>query len=169
MPLQPISRALIALCLGLPAIGSAQTPAPTPAPNTLPAWMAGRWCSLPSANERSEEVWLAPAGGLMLGMSRTVSTARARTQFEFLRIELREGVPVYLAQPQGRPAVEFRQVQADERSARFENPAHDFPKRIEYRRNGDALHAEIAGPGKDGREFTIAFAFTACAEETRRP
>ena len=41
--------------------------------------------------------------------------------------------------------------------ARFENPAHDFPKRVEYRRTPDGLHAEIAGPGKGGKELVIPF------------
>jgi len=158
----PISSAVVAVCLGLPAAALAQNP------NALPAWMAGRWCAT-SANDRTEEVWLAPAGGLMVGMSRTVSVARAKAQFEFLRIEIRDGVPSYLAQPQGRPAVEFRQVQGDQRSVRFENLTHDFPKRIEYRRNGDALHAEISGPGKDGKELAIGYAYTPCADETKRP
>jgi len=157
-----ISSAVVAVCLGLPAATLAQTP------NSLPAWMAGRWCTT-SPNERSEEVWMAPAGGLMLGMSRTVSAAKARPQFEFLRIEMRDGVPSYLAQPQGRPAVEFRQVQGDQRSVRFENPAHDFPKRIDYRKDGDGLQAEISGPGRDGRELAIGYTYTPCADETRRP
>ena len=157
-----ISSAAVAVCLGLPAGAMAQTP------NSLPAWMAGRWCTT-SPNDRSEEVWLAPAGGLMVGMSRTVSVARSRTQFEFLRIEMRDGVPSYLAQPQGRPAVEFRQVQGSEGSVRFENLTHDFPKRIEYRKNGDALHAEISGPGKDGRELAIVYTYASCADETKRP
>lgn len=162
MSLLPISSAVVAVCLGLPAAALAQTP------NILPAWMVGRWCTT-SPNDRSEEVWLAPAGGLMVGMNRTVSVARSRPQFEFLRIEMRDGVPSYLAQPQGRPAVEFRQVQGDQRSVRFENLAHDFPKQIEYRKDGDALHAQISGPGKDGREFAIAYAYAPCADETKRP
>lgn len=162
MSLLSISSAVASVCLVLPAAALAQTP------DTLPAWMAGRWCTA-SGNDRSEEVWLAPAGGLMVGMSRTVLAGRAKAQFEFLRVEMRDGVPSYLAQPQGRPAVEFRQVQADRGRVRFENLTHDFPKRIEYRRNGDALHAEISGPSKDGRELAIVFAYASCADETKRP
>lgn len=162
MSMLPIFSTLVAVCLGLPAAAVAQTP------DTLPAWMAGRWCST-SVNDRTEEVWLAPAGGLMLGMSRTVSAARAKAQFEFLRIEMRDGVPSYLAQPQGRPAVEFRQVQSDAGRVRFENLAHDFPRRIEYRRTGDALQAEIAGPGKDGKELVIGYAYVPCAPPGQRP
>lgn len=157
-----IFSAILAACLTLPATAGAQ------AFSNLPDWMAGRWCSA-SPNGNTQEVWLAPAGGLMVGMSRTVSKTRPRAQFEFLRIELRDGVPTYLAQPQGRAPVEFKQVHADQGRARFENLAHDFPKRIEYRRTGDALHAEISGPGRDGKQFAIAFPYVACTEETKRP
>ena len=68
----------------------------------------------------------------------------------------------YLAQPQGRPATAFKQTQAGEMSARFENPGHDFPKRVEYQRRGQSLHAEIAGPGKEGKELVVAFDFVRC-------
>ncbi|MBI3368546.1 MAG: hypothetical protein HY021_08920 [Burkholderiales bacterium] len=144
------------------AIVAAAVPGPAAA-QALPAWMAGSWCTATGA-DRGEEVWLAPAGGLMLGMSRTLPAGTTRRlQFEFLRIELQDGVPTYLAQPQGRPAVAFRLAQADDRSASFRNPAHDFPQRIDYRSDGDdRLHAEIAGAGRDGKERVIAFDFVAC-------
>lgn len=134
------------------------------AAQTLPGWLAGSWCSAAGAAELSEEVWLAPSAGLMLGMSRTVVAGNARRlQFEFLRIELQDGVPTYVAQPQGRPPVAFKQAQAGDTSVSFENPAHDFPQRIAYRRDADGrLHAEIAGPGRDGKERVIGFDFTAC-------
>ena len=130
----------------------------------LPGWMAGRWCG-GSAGTSIEEVWLPPAGGYMIGMSRTVSTQQRREEFEFLRVAMRDGVATYLAQPQGGPVVAFRQTQAGEQSMRFENPAHDFPTRVEYRRTAGGLHAEIAGPGKDGRERVIGFDYTRCTEE----
>ena len=135
--------------------------------DALPAWMAGSWCSNANA-QRIEEVWLEPAAGLMLGMSRTVAANQKPPQFEFLRVELRDGVPTYLEQPQGRPAVAFKLTQAGDSSARFENPAHDFPQRIEYRRNGNALHAEIAGPRQGGKELVIGFDYEVCASEPKR-
>ena len=131
------------------------------ASDALPAWMAGSWCAAVGA-ERIEETWLAPAGGLMLGMSRTVAPNQKRPQFEFLRIEMRDGLPVYWAQPQGGAAVPFKLTQADAGTARFENPAHDFPQRIEYRRNGQTLRAEIAGPRKGGKELVIGFDYMPC-------
>lgn len=137
------------------------------AADALPAWMAGSWCGT-QGGQSIEEVWLAPAGGLMLGMGRTVWTHGQRpAQFEFLRVELRDGVPTYLAQPQGVPAVAFMLTRSSESSVRFENPAHDFPQRIEYRRNGSALRAEIAGP-RGGQERVIGFDYRPCAGEPKR-
>jgi hypothetical protein len=159
---QPIPLACtFVVSLSLSAAAAAQTP------QTLPAWMAGSWCATQGA-ERIEEVWLAPAGGFMLGMSRTVAPNQKQPQFEFLRVELRDGLATYLAQPQGRAAVAFVLTQASDTSARFENPAHDFPQRIEYRRNGNALHAEIAGPRKGGKELVIGFDYVLCAGEARK-
>lgn len=149
---------LIVAGLAWPGLAAAQT---------LPAWMAGSWC-LSRNGEQIEEVWLAPAGGLMLGMGRTTAGSGQRTHFEFMRIELRDGTTTYLAQPQGRLATAFKLIEADSSSARFENPAHDFPKRIEYRRDGNAMRAEIAGPGRDGKERVIGFDFVVCPGEGAR-
>ena len=46
------------------------------------------------------------------------------------------------------PPVGFRLVASDGTSATFENPAHDFPQRIQYRRDGDRLVATISA--RDG-------------------
>ncbi len=42
----------------------------------------------------------------MLGMNRT-NPARGKSSFEFLRIEMRDGKPTYLAQPQGSRKLPF--------------------------------------------------------------
>lgn len=153
----PLSAAgAVLILLSTPTWSQAQS-----APS-LPAWLAGAWCSAPGG-PRIEEVWLAPGGGIMLGMSRTVTPNQRRPEFEFLRIELQSNVPTYVAQPQGGPATPFRLTASSDTHARFENPEHDFPKRIEYRRVGNTLHAEIAGPGRDGKERVIGFDFVACA------
>ena len=129
-----------------------------PAPN----WLAGRWCGC-DEGRRIEEVWLAEAGGMLLGMSRTLRDARVES-FEFMRI-VAEGNNYSLhVQPNGVPATVFRMVARDDASMRFENPAHDFPNRIEYRRTGDELHAAIAGPGRDGKTMTIPFAYRRCGD-----
>ena len=107
------------------------------------AWMSGDWAV--EQNDRwTEENWSGPRGGIMLGHSRS-GRGEAVREFEFLRLQAGEdGVPVYYAQPGGRPPVAFRLVARDGTSATFENPAHDFPQRIRYAREGETLTATIS-------------------------
>ena len=126
------------------------------------AWFTGHWC-MDQGGERVEEQWLPPRGGLLIGMGRTVAGSKARA-FEFMRIELQEGVPVLMAQPMGAPPVAFRLTSSGADWARFENPSHPFPKIVEYRRTPKGLHAHIAGPDKDGNERKIPFDYGSCVE-----
>jgi len=107
------------------------------------AWLAGHWVGSSEATV-TEELWLAPAGGLMLGLHRDVAPGRPAV-FEYLRIEEREHGPVYVASPHGGAATEFPLVAAGLEEVVFENPGHDFPQRIIYRREGNALIARIEG------------------------
>ena len=145
--------AAIAACL---CIGIVDAADPTPSLD----WIGGHWC-LETGNETVEELWLPPRGGVAIGLSRTVTNG-AITAFEYLRIVDLDGTPAYIAQPGGNPPTTFRMVAAGEGWVRFENPAHDFPRRIEYRRDGDGLHAEITGPGEGGDETAIAFDYRPC-------
>lgn len=114
----------------------------------LPQWLAGHWRS-ENAGRSTDEVWLAPAQGLMTGMSRT--TGGKRPFFEFVRIEQRADGLYYIAQPRGGAATEFRATKADADRIEFENAAHDFPQRIIYERRGeDELAARIEG-SQDGK------------------
>ena len=133
--------------------------APIPAAGNF-GWLSGHWCS-EDRGELVEEQWLRPRGDLMLGLSRTTKSGKT-TSFEFLRIEIRDGSPHYVAQPGGVPPTPFRQTASGSDWVRFENPDHDFPKRVEYRRTGEGLHAEIAGPGNDGKELVIPFDYESC-------
>jgi hypothetical protein len=125
-------------------------------------WLSGYWCS-ESGGRLVEEYWLPverdPA--MLMGMSRTVRDGKT-VNFEFLRIQRDGGGTNYMAQPQGVPPISFRLAAAGQDWARFENPQHDFPKRVEYRRTAAGLHAEIAGPGKDGKEVVVPFEYHAC-------
>lgn len=123
-------------------------------------WFQGHWCS-DRNGEFIEEQWLSPRGDLLLGLSRTVKGNKT-SSFEFLRVEWKDGLPSYIAQPQGHPPVAFKWTAGGADWARFENPAHDFPKRVEYRRTPAGLHAEIAGPGPNGQELVIPFDYRAC-------
>jgi Domain of unknown function (DUF6265) len=119
--------------------------AAAPAPATIGdlAWMAGRWET--SADGRwTEETWSAPRAGAMIGYSRS-GQGEAGGDYEFLRIAAgADGVPVYYGSPGGRPPVPFRLSAATANSATFDNPAHDFPQRIRYVRDGDSMVATIS-------------------------
>jgi len=125
-----------------------------------PDWFVGHWCS-DRNGEFIEEEWLAPKGDLLLGLSRTIKGAKT-VSFEYLRLEWKDGIASYIAQPQGNPPVPFKWVAGGADWARFENPANDFPKRVEYRKTKDGLHAEIAGPGAGGKQLVIPFDYKAC-------
>jgi len=125
------------------------------------AWMAGCWAEQ-GRDAGSVEQWMAPAGGLMLGMARTLKGGRV-VDFEFMQIRAgADGKLVYIAQPQARPPTEFklvRQAGQKDTEAVFENPAHGFPQRVIYRLAApDRLAARIEGTlnGKDlGVDFTL--------------
>lgn len=74
------------------------------------------------------------------------------TAFEFLRIVTKEGRAVYVAQPGGVAPTEFTATRHTAEQIVFENPRHDFPKRITYERPGpDRLVASIDGGADDPR------------------
>jgi len=123
-------------------------------------WLAGHWCGGDPA-EPVEEFWLPAKDDVMIGVSRTLKGGRT-TGFEYLRIVPLNGQPTYLAQPDGRPATSFARTGGGVDWVRFENPEHDFPQRIEYRRTRDGLHAQISGPGEGGKEMVIGFDFVRC-------
>lgn len=128
--------------IGAAALLTAQASPPPPAVGDL-AWMSGRWSS--ETNGRwTEEVWAEPRGGAMLGFSRS-GRGDALREFEFIRIAAgTDGTPTYYAQPNGGTVVAFRLTARDATSATFENPNHDYPQRIRYRRHGRSMTATIS-------------------------
>jgi hypothetical protein len=106
-----------------------------------------------AGNAALEERWTDGAGGIMLGVSRTLVPGK-KAFFEFLRIEARPDGVFYVAQPGGRPPTDFKLTEAAEGKAVFENPQHDHPKIIRYRLAGDTLVAEVEGDeGKEVYQF----------------
>lgn len=125
-------------------------------------WLAGRWC-IGDPGRQVDEVWLPEAGGESIGMSRTLRGAKVQS-FEYMRIASDDKGASLHVQPNGAPPTIFSQAARGDGWIRFENPAHDFPNRIEYRRQGDRLHAYIAGPGRDGKQVKIPFEYRRCGE-----
>ena len=114
------------------------------------SWMTGHWRGT-SDGWAMEEVWLAPAGGMMLGLHRDAKGTKA--SYEFIRIaETAEGI-VYFAQPSGKPPTPFKLTHASAGRAVFENPQHDFPQRITYTLAKRRLCARVEGSGEKAQEW----------------
>jgi Domain of unknown function (DUF6265) len=105
-------------------------------------WMAGCWISTGESGSQ-EECWVAPAGGVMLGVHRDVSPRG--TAFEFLRIADEGDGLIYFASPSGRAPTPFRLVELGDRRAVFANLEHDFPQRVLYWIEGERLRARADG------------------------
>lgn len=138
-----------------------------PAPGLLPldtlGWLAGCWESR-SGDRVTMEMWSPPEGDLMVGGGRTVVEGRARA-FEHLRIRGTSEGLVYTALPSGQAETHFTSTSVTEDGLVVENPAHDFPTRITYRRTGaDSYTARVEGPGRDGalEGFRIDFSRVPC-------
>src|SRR6476469_7273827 len=119
------------------------------------SWMGGDWQTPAGGRVQIEEHWTQPAGGSMMGMSRTVGGDKT-IEFEYLRIEQRDDGIYYVAHPKARcPGTDFKLTRVSSSEAVFENPQHDFPKRIIYRKTADdALTASIdAGEGTKAMSF----------------
>ncbi len=146
----------------LPMILLAADPAPkATAANALNqlAWLAGKW-RMERAGRVVDEQWMAPAAGVMLGMSRTVVRGKV-VEHEFTQIrEGPGGALFYIAQPSGQKEAAFQVLSLSEREAVFENKQHDFPQKITYTLQADgSLLAVIEGPGKDGTTRRIEFPY----------
>ena len=130
-------------------------PAPAKAAMADMAWLAGAWVGT-KGKSSIEERWSPPAGGAMLGVSRTVSRDRM-SAFEFLRLVERDGGLVYIAQPNGGTATEFVLTELGATRAVFENPRHDSPQRIVYELSAEGQLSASIGQTKGGRPQRFEF------------
>jgi len=164
------ARAVVTLLSTAAVLGGAALPRLqlTFQPPTLDrlAWIAGEW-QMTRGAACIEERWMAPASDMLIGMSRTVQNGRT-TSFEFMRIVSRADGIYFVAQPGGRPPVDFKLAAASESEAVFVNPGHaDHLKRIVYRRSGSAeLTARVEGEDQ-GQAFAVDYVYR--ASPTRAP
>jgi hypothetical protein len=143
---------VILFTLLLTSSASSQTPALADL-----AWIAGAWQMEPGGKRQIEEHWTQAAGATMLGMSRTVAGEKT-VEFEYLRIEQRADGIFYVAHPQARcPATDFKLTRASANEAVFENPQHDFPKRIIYRKGADNSLTAIVDGGEGTKATSYAY------------
>lgn len=134
-------------------------PLPAPAKATIGdlTWLAGAWVGTRSSGSSVEERWSPPLGGAMLAVSRTVNTSGKMVAFEYLRIVERDGGLVYIAQPGGAKPTEFVLTELGARRAVFENPRHDYPKRIVYELSAEGGLSATIGYSKGGSPRRFEF------------
>lgn len=126
-------------------------------------WLAGCW-QMTSGTSVTDEQWMKPSGGMMIGMSRTVKDGKA-SFYENMRFVEKDGSLFFVARPQGAKDETFFKFDLgkfDLKNAKperwtFENLKHDFPQRVIYQKmgaNSMAMFARIEGKinGKDESE-----------------
>ena len=120
------------------------------------AWLSGTWVGTTPSGEAVEESWLPPAGGTMIGVGRTIKGGKT-VFFELLRVIARDGKLVYVAQPMGKAPTELTaSASPGPDQIAFENRAHDWPKRISYRRTSEGVRVRVEGdPGQPVEEWTM--------------
>lgn len=121
------------------------------------AWLGGTWIGKRSTGSSIEERWSPPLGGAMLAVSRSVNTSGKMFAFEYLRVMEREGSLVYIAQPGGNTPTEFVLTELTATRAVFENPRHDYPKRIVYELSPEGNLTATAGFMKGGTPQRFEF------------
>ena len=110
-----------------------------------------------------EERWSTPKGGMMQGMGRTFR-GDSLVEYEFVLIRETAGRVVYEAHPSGQAPNTFPAKTITDSLVEFEDPAHDYPQRVGYRKAGaDSLIAWIDGTTPRGpRRVEFPYARVSC-------
>jgi hypothetical protein len=138
----PILRLVILVSGVMCAAASHAEPLPTEL-----AFLAGCWRGEIGADgSRIIEQYSDTEGEMLLGQLKTVKDDTT-VFFEFLQIAADDDGVWLQPFPNGNEApVKFRLVELEPDKASFDNPAHDFPRRISYRLLADgSLLTRIAG------------------------
>jgi hypothetical protein len=112
-------------------------------------WLTGCWRSDSADGRWTVEQWEKLADGAMSGTGSSGKGSETGNS-EVMRITLDGNAAIFTASPNGAPPVDFRESQRGSQSITFENPSHDYPQRIRYWREGEALAAETSL--KDGSQ-----------------
>lgn len=124
-------------------------------------WMSGCWKQDRGDGRYVYEQW-SKAEGVMVGLGRVHRGGRI-VDYEFLRIEEKEGGIYFIAIPARQKEAAFRLTSLKDGTAVFENPKHDFPQKISYTKTDDGMSARVEGSenGKT-RGFQTVFTRAAC-------
>lgn len=119
-------------------------------------WILGEW-KYTSSKYSNYESWNKKSDSLYWGINRRSVEGKMRPNEE-LRIYRRNDTILYSAKvfdQNDRQAIEFYATELSDSLMIFQNPGHDFPKRIQYQMiNRDSLKVIIAD---DQKEFIFLF------------
>jgi hypothetical protein len=116
--------------------------------------MAGCWTGPASNGAMIEERYSDASENLVIGMTRYVRGGRV-VDFEFTTIERTDTSFVMTPHPKGVRSDSFPLKEIADGRAVWENPKHDFPQRIIYRRGDDgSLVARIEGTTPRGERHS---------------
>jgi len=158
LALRKLKKAAV-ICLMLFTTVGMETTAPALALSPKPvsslselSWLAGKWkTKTENAKETAfEETWKSLPNGSMEGTGRELKNGKVKFS-ESLRIEKGKDGFSYVARPAGKAPTSFKLVGRLGDVFIFENPQHDFPKRISYEKRPDgSLCILVSGDGKTG-------------------
>ncbi len=112
-------------------------------------WLVGSWKRTNDKPGRTTiESWEKLPSHELTG--RSVTLRGQDTVFvEKFNLIIKDNVLYYAADvPENKKVIYFRITEASANGFVCENPEHDFPKKINYKKGGDKLNAQISGDGK---------------------
>ncbi len=119
------------------------------------SWLEGTWTRTNTKpGKTAHERWWKGNGKEWIGVG--VSLKGSDTTFvEKLRIVVKDNAIYYVADvAENKGSVYFKVIEISSDGFACENPQHDFPKRITYKREGNNLKAATSG---DGRSIDFLF------------
>lgn len=158
MPIRPYRVAIAGAALAVVMIAdpaAAQGAQPRP-PLAALSFMAGCWRGDAGVDRSIEEQWTAADSDVMLATTRYQDDNEPHTRgWEFSRIVADSGRITLFPAPAGRQQGRFRLTSSSAGVARFEDPTHDHPKRIIYRRvNARRMTVQLDN-GEGDREMRL--------------
>jgi len=106
------------------------------------SWLAGSWIE-EADGVVTRELWHTPLDGAMSGVGQYTTPGKP-PRFELMTITTEPAGVTFTAYLKDQPPAAFLYKPGEPGVATFENPDHDFPQRVSYRKCGDD-GADICG------------------------
>lgn len=125
------------------------------------SWFSGCWQMERAPGRVSFEQWTRPQG-IMIGLAYSLRDGKI-VDHEFLRLIERDGDIFYVAIPVRQKETDFKLTSLKGGTAVFENPEHDFPQRIIYRKSDGGISVRVEGEENgQTRGFDLIYSAVEC-------